>query len=91
MPELEIRHNTQAHRFEAGTAPDLARLNYRMKGSSVEMIHTEVPEKFQGQGLAGRLAATALDWARASGLKVIPKCPFVTDYIRKNPGFADLL
>jgi predicted GNAT family acetyltransferase len=54
-------------------------------------VHTEVPEQYQGQGLAGKLATAALEWARASGLKVIPSCPYVSNYIGKHPEFADLV
>jgi len=86
-----IRHNTEKHRFEAGDGAEIAKLNYRMHGGVVDLIHVEVPEIFQGMGLAGKLASTALEWARASGLKVTPSCPYVKAYVGKNPQFADLL
>jgi predicted GNAT family acetyltransferase len=91
MADREIRHNQAAHRFEAGHAPNLARLDYRMSGQSVDMIHVEVPEEYQGQGLAGGLTLTALNWARAKGLKVIPSCPYVKVYLKKHPEFSDLV
>jgi predicted GNAT family acetyltransferase len=91
MAEQEIRHNDAAHRFEAGQAPNLARLDYRMSGHSVDMIHVEVPEEYQGQGLAGSLTLAALNWAREKGLKVIPSCPYVKVYLKKHPEFADLV
>jgi predicted GNAT family acetyltransferase len=88
---MDIRHNEAAHRFEAGSEPDLALLVYRIEGRAVNMAHTEVPAKYQGQGLAGKLAAAALDWARTKGMKVIPGCPFIEGYIGKHPEYADLL
>ncbi len=91
MADQEIRHNEAAHRFEAGAVPHLARLNYRLAGKSVDMVHVEVPEEYQGQGLAGRLTSTALNWARDNGLKVIPSCPYVKVYLKKNPEYADLV
>lgn len=91
MPELEIRHNQPAHRFEAGSEPGMARLDYRITGAAVNMYHTEVPPASQGAGLGGRLAAAALDWASGAGLKVIPGCPFIADYIRKHPEYKSLL
>ena len=33
----------------------------------------------------------SLDQVRARGLKVIPQCPFIAGFIRKNPEFAALL
>jgi uncharacterized protein len=86
-----IRHNAVADRFEAGVEPNLAMIVYRLKSGAVDLVHTEVPEQYQGQGLAGKLATAALGWARESGLKVIPSCPYVRDYIGKHPEYADLV
>jgi uncharacterized protein len=91
-PQSSIRHNTASRRFEAGEEPNLAVIVYRVKSSgAVELVHTEVPEQYQGQGLAGKLASAALDWARESGRKVIPSCPYVRSYIGKHPEYADLV
>ena len=87
----DVRHNAAHHRFEAGAEPHPAIIVYRLKDGVVDMVHTEVPEQYQGQGLAGKLATAALEWARASGLKVIPSCPYVSNYIGKHPEFADLV
>jgi predicted GNAT family acetyltransferase len=91
MAGLQVFHNEAARRFEAGTEPDLALLQYRLKGEEVDIVHTEVPERYQGHGIAGKLATAALEWARNSGLKVIPSCPYVESYIAKHPEFADLV
>ena len=42
-------------------------------------------------GVASHLAQVALDDARAQGLRVIPRCPFVADYIARHPEYADLV
>jgi predicted GNAT family acetyltransferase len=88
---MEVRHNEAHHRFEAGTEPDLAMLVYSVQGPAVDLIHTEVPAACQGQGLGGKLAAAALNWAREKGLKVIPSCPYVQTYIAKHREYADLV
>jgi uncharacterized protein len=87
----DVRHNAAHHRFEAGTEPHPAIIVYRLKDGAVDLVHTEVPEQYQGQGLAGKLATAALEWARESGLKVIPSCPYVRSFIGKHPEFADLV
>jgi predicted GNAT family acetyltransferase len=50
-----------------------------------------VPKELSGQGVGTRLARGALEQARARGLKVVPKCPFIAGFIGKNPEFAELL
>ena len=91
MSEAAVRHNAEQHRFEAGTDGNPALLNYRVHGNVVEIVHTEVPPAYQGQGLAGKLATAALDWARAGGHKVLPSCSYVKTFIAKHAQYADLL
>ena len=92
MPEsTEFATTRRKHRFEAGAHGHPAHLDYRLREGIIDIVHTEVPADYQGQGLAGKLAAAALNWARESGRKVIPSCPFVGSYISKHPEFADLV
>ena len=55
------------------------------------LIHTEVPAELAGRGLASRLARTALNLARDRGVKVVVRCPFVTEYIARHPEYHDLV
>jgi hypothetical protein len=53
--------------------------------------HTEVPQALSGQGIASRLTKGALEQARARGLKVTSKCPFVSGYLGKHREFGDII
>lgn len=53
--------------------------------------HTEVAPAFQGRGLATILVRHALEATRRTGLKVVPRCWMVAEFIDRNPEFADLL
>jgi predicted GNAT family acetyltransferase len=55
VSEVVVRHNAERHRFEAGSGENAALLNYRLHDNVVEIVHTEVPPEYQGQGLAGKL------------------------------------
>lgn len=57
----------------------------------ITLTHTEVPVALWGQGIGSRLVRGALQAARAQGLRVVPKCPFVSAFIAKHPEFGDLL
>jgi predicted GNAT family acetyltransferase len=52
--------------------------------------HTEVGRAFQNRGLATILVAEALRATRAAGLRVVPACSMVADYIDKHPEFDDI-
>jgi uncharacterized protein len=88
---VDIRHNQAKHRFEAGEEGHPAHLDYRLREGVADIVHTEVPAEYQGQGLAGKLAVTALEWARAEGRKVVPSCAYMKAFLTKHPEFSDLV
>ena len=51
--------------------------------------HTTVKEEYGGQGLAAQLARFALEDTIAAALKVVPVCPYIKVYVRKNPEFQE--
>ena len=89
--DLEVIHNTEARRFEIHYGDEMARLEYHLRGPSIVYTHTVVPVVLEGHGIAGRLAKEALDYARESGLSVVPLCPYVADYIEKHQEYGDLV
>ena len=64
---------------------------YTLAGGVMTFTHTEVPPQARGGGIASRLIAGALEAARARGLKIVVRCPFVGAYLAKHPEFNDLL
>ncbi len=87
----EVWDNTAESRYEVAIGGQLALLEYAREGDHITLIHTSVPEALAGHGIAGELAKAALDDARAQGLAVIPRCPYVAAYIRRHPEYADLV
>jgi predicted GNAT family acetyltransferase len=86
-----ITNNVAAHRFELRTDAGLAVLQYELRDGSIELTHTKVPKKAEGQGFAGALVHAALEYARGEKLTVIPTCPFVKGYLAKHAEYADLV
>ena len=78
-------------RFEVERDGKVAYLEYSMTGNVLALIHTEVPAKLRGLGLASLLSETALQYALKNGLKVDVICPSVLDYIAKHPEYSDLV
>jgi predicted GNAT family acetyltransferase len=88
--ETQVVHEPEASRFAVEAGGRTAVAEYRRDGDQVVFYHTEVPEGLQGEGVAGALAQTALDWARAEGLRVIPECSFIRGWIERHPEYQDL-
>jgi predicted GNAT family acetyltransferase len=88
---VDVVDNEAEHRYEARVDGQLAVLTYRRSGDRITFIHTGVPAALEGRGIAGTLARVALEDARAAGLAVIPRCPYIAAYIRRHPEYADLV
>jgi predicted GNAT family acetyltransferase len=80
-------------RFEArDDAGELMGVSYYdVIGSTVAFTHTEVDERFEGQGVAATLTRAALDDVRGRGLKVAALCPYVKAWIARHDDYQDLL
>ena len=88
---MDVIDNKAESRFEVRDGEEIARSEYIRQGNTIIFTHTEVPPHFRGRGVAGELTAFALNQARAEGLRVIPKCPFVKSFIEKHPEFESLV
>lgn len=88
---VTVNHNPDASRFEAIVDGQLARCDYRMSDGVMLLVHTEVPPALEGRGIAAALVRTALEYVRAAGLRVRPRCSYVSTYLARHPQYRDLL
>ena len=90
MP-AEVRDNAALNRFELDADGHTAVAHYKPSPGVITLTHTEVPQELSGRGIGSTLARGALALARAQGLKVVVKCPFIAAYMAKHTEFNDLL
>ncbi|HLF74062.1 MAG TPA: GNAT family N-acetyltransferase [Anaerolineales bacterium] len=88
--KLEVIHNPAENRFETRIEGQLSKLDYLLDEDTIVMTHVGVYPEHRGQGVAGKLAQVALGYAREHSLRVIPMCPYIAAYIRRNPQYIDL-
>jgi predicted GNAT family acetyltransferase len=86
-----VRDNPALNRIELDLDGHTAVAYYQLSPGVITFTHTEVPAELSGRGIGSELVRGALAAARARGLKVVPKCPFVAAYMAKHPQFNDLL
>src|SRR5262249_22499066 len=79
---MAVTHNSAMSRYELQTPPGLAIAVYRQQGDARLFTHTEVPPDDEGQGIGSRLVRAALDDTRRQGLRIVPACSFVVDFVR---------
>ncbi|WP_426977651.1 GNAT family N-acetyltransferase [Pseudarthrobacter sp. O4] len=91
MSPIIIRQNPERSRFEvldAGTVIGRAYYVDREDDGLRIFYHTVIDDEYSGRGLAGRLAAQALNETVAAGLTIVPVCPYIKKYLEKHPGYS---
>lgn len=70
----------------------LAEMTYsRTNAAMVIVDHTEVDPSLSGQGVGRELLGALVQWARATGTKVVPLCPFAKAQFDKDTSLRDVL
>lgn len=89
---MPVDHDAAHHRFVIRLPDGEGELVYRRLGADLlELRHTGVDPALRGRGLADRLAETAIAYARAEGLRIVPTCPFVQAWLTRHPEHLDLV
>ncbi|OPC78112.1 GNAT family N-acetyltransferase [Embleya scabrispora] len=86
-------HNVaDRHRYEIRVDDAFAGLTaYHDRGEQRVFYHTEIDDAFAGRGLASVLVREALNDVRAAGMRVVPVCPYVKQFLGRYEEFADLV
>ena len=88
MPD--IAHDAARQRFATETDGQTAYLEYEQADDVMVITHTIVPSAIGGRGIAGDLVRTAVEYAKAEGLKVDPRCSYADGWTRKHPEYEAL-
>jgi predicted GNAT family acetyltransferase len=88
----EIVHDETRQRFSTGRDGDASYMVYRrIDDTTVDFVSTYTPRALRGRGIAARVVKRALEWADSEGLRVIPTCWFVAEYVERNPVWRRVL
>lgn len=81
-----------AARYEARVGDEIAGFaEYIRTPKMVVFTHTEVDPIYSGKGVGSAIARKALDDAREAHAKVLPICPFISEWISRHPEYEDLV
>ena len=69
----------------------IGKMDISRNNTHVTVYHTEVDPQYEGQGLAKKLLAQLVAFARENGLKIKPLCPYVhLQFKRHAEDYADV-
>jgi predicted GNAT family acetyltransferase len=89
--QISVENNGSAQRYEALVDGFTSLIQYRLDGDQITFLHTKVPDALEGRGIGSALVRVALEDARVRHLTVVPRCPFVREYIRRHPEYESLV
>ena len=87
-----VTDNPRRHRYEVRRGEQvLGFVTYRREPGRITFLHAETDRSEHGRGIGSQLAAGALDDARSQGLAVVPRCPFIAEFIDRHRSYEDLV
>lgn len=92
MKKYRLINNRGAHQYELQLENGSAMVEYiKTKNGEMVLTHTEVPARYQKQGVGTELVEQVLEDIKKSHLQVVPICPFIADYISAHPQWKSLV
>ena len=91
MSDIKVTNNTGNQQFEVHMDDEVAVLIYRFYKDDIALMHTEVPQKLEGKGIASALAKYAFEWAKEHKKKVMVYCPFVAAFLKRHHEYNVLI
>jgi predicted GNAT family acetyltransferase len=80
----EVADNKLRNRFEVRIEEEVTFIDYKKSKRKIYLIHTQVPDGLEVRGIGTQLVKKVLRNVIDSGLQLVPWCPIVTAYIKKN-------
>jgi predicted GNAT family acetyltransferase len=99
FPELPMEHSikredegTKGAFFVQMEGQRVAEMTYSRTNATLIIIdHTEVDAALSGLGIGRKLLVELVAWARSTGIKVVPLCPFAKALFVKDASIRDVL
>lgn len=82
--ELKIEHNKEKGSITTQLDGVTGFIEYTEFPGGIDIVHTVVPKKIGGRGVAAALVKFAFEYAKENNLKVRPTCSYVEIYLKRH-------
>ncbi len=88
---LSLINNTDhpTKRFELYIDGAIAFIEYKTKENTFYLTHTEVPKSLGGLGIGKTIIKKTLEYLRENQHQLVPICPFIAVYLKRNPAAGE--
>ena len=83
--ELKLDEKGYGQFYIPDAGKTVAWMEISISKDSLTAYHTEVLPEYEGKGLAKKLLANMVDYARTHKLMVTPLCPYVYAQFKRHP------
>lgn len=88
---IDLVKNEEKKRFEIELNGHFAFIDYKETSQQIALIHTEAEPELSGTGAAAAVVEKTLIYIEESGKKLLPFCPYVFAFIKKNNGWKRIV
>ena len=88
---IELIDEEESRQFVLVVDGHRARMEYDRSGDRIFLTNLHVPPALDEEQLSTALTERSLMWAEENSMKVVPYCPFVKTYLRRNTAWQRLL
>lgn len=89
--DIPLLKNEEKKRFEIEISGKYAFINYGEFGNQIALVHTETEPELSGTGAASAVVEKTLNYLESNSIELLPFCPFVFAYIKKNPDWKSIV
>ncbi len=91
LSTLQLIDEEESRQFVLVVDGHRARMEYERSSDRIFLTHLLIPPAIEGQEVAEGLTEKVLVWVESKGMKLVPYCPFVKTYLRRNAAWQRLL
>ncbi|HEX8377620.1 MAG TPA: GNAT family N-acetyltransferase [Pedobacter sp.] len=89
--DIPLILSEEAKSFEMTVEGYRCFIDFKKRGDTIYLIHTEVPEDMEGKGVAAALVEKTFRYLEEHNLKMIPSCSYVQLFLERHSEWNKLL
>ncbi len=83
--DIPLVKNEEKQRFEINIDGYFAFIDYKERGDTISLVHTEAAPELAGKGAAAAVVEKTLQYISDNNKSLKPFCPYIFTYIKRHP------